>query len=127
MKKFFFLLAFLTISGCASFQGVQTPAQGVFVAKQSYAVALTAAVAYKALPACASVPVAASASPTAPNLLCSDPVKVKQLQAADTAADLLLDGAENTVRSGGSNMQLAIKAANEAVAAFTTITTMLSK
>jgi uncharacterized protein YceK len=127
MKKFIVLLALLTLGGCASLQGVQSPAQAVFAAKQSYTVALTAAVAYKRLPPCAAVPVAASASPAAPALLCSDPAKVKQLQAADTAADVLLDAAEATVRSGGGNMALAIRAANEAVAAFTTVAQMLSK
>ena len=127
MKKLFSILALALLSACASMQSVQNPAQAVFAAKQAYAVALTAAVAYKRLPPCATVPIAASASPTAPNLLCSRPAVVKQLQAADTAADVLLDGAEATVRTGGGNTQMAIKAATEAVAAFTTVTTMLNK
>ena len=114
MKTFVALLAFTLLSACASVTG-QTPAQTVFAAKQSYAVALTAAVAYKHLPAC----------PT-PAKVCSDPKVVAQLQKIDDASAALLDGAEVTVRAGGGNVQMAISAATQAVAAFTSITATLS-
>lgn len=115
MKKLVALLAFSLLSACAS--APQSPSQAVFSAKQSYAVALTAAVAYKNLPPC----------PTA-SKVCSDPKVVAQLQAADNAAAVLLDGAENTVRmpGAGMNAQTAVKAAEQAVAAFSTITGALA-
>ena len=106
----------LTAFGCASTAPVN-PQQAVFAAKQSYAVALTVAVAYKRLPAC---------TPTSPPL-CSKPDVVATLQKVDTASSALLDAAENTVRTqgAGANVQTAITAATQAVAAFTTITQSL--
>lgn len=113
MKKLFasaVLALFLTACALAP----QSPAQAVYQAKTDYAIALTAAVAYKRLPPC----------PTA-SKVCSDPKIVKQLQAADTAAAALLDGAEVTVRQGGGNAQMAITAAQQAVAALTSVTKLL--
>lgn len=119
MKKFLVSLALVGLTACASIGGSgapgMSPQQGVFAAKQSYAVALTAAVAYKRLPPC----------PT-PSKVCSDPKVVSQLQKVDEASAALLDGAEATVRSGGGNAAMAVKAATEAVSAFTTITQSLS-
>jgi hypothetical protein len=91
-----------------------TPAQAVFAAKTQYAAALTVAVAYKRLPRC-----------TVATPPCSDLTIVTRLQKADDAASALLDGAEITVRAGGDNTQLAITAAQQAVAAFTSITKTL--
>jgi hypothetical protein len=106
----------LALSACASTP--TNPQQAVFAAKQSYAVALTVAVAYKKLPTCA---------PTAPPL-CSKPDVVATLQKVDTASSALLNAAENTVRTqgAGANAQTAIKAAEQAVSAFVTITAALA-
>jgi hypothetical protein len=93
----------------------QSPQQAVFAAKQDYAVALTVAVAYRRLPAC---------GPAAPPV-CSDKAVVTRLQKADDAAAALLDGAEATVRAGGGNVQMAITAAQQAVAALTSVTQTL--
>ena len=112
MKRFLAFALFTFVAGCAS--APQTPAQAVFTAKQDYAVALTAAVAYKNLPKCPTVA-----------KVCSNPAIISQLQKADDAASALLDGAEVTVRTGGSNTQMAITAATQAVAAFTSITKTL--
>lgn len=116
MRKLLAAIALVALTACATTP--QTPQQGVFAAKQNYAVALTVAVAYKRLPAC---------TPTAPKI-CSDPKIVRQLQAADFAAAVLLDGAEATVRAPGAgvNVATALKAAEQAVAAFTTITSALT-
>ncbi len=114
MKKLLAVLILTTVAACAGVSAPQSPAQAVYAAKQSYAVALTAAVAYKRLPTC----------PTATKV-CSDPKIVSQLQKIDTASSALLDGAEATVRSGGTGAALAITAAEQAVAAFTTITSTL--
>lgn len=110
------MLALAGFGGCAS--APQTPQQGVYAAKSSYAVALTIAVAYKNLPPCgAGAPV-----------LCSDPKIVATLQKVDTASSALLDAAENTVRTpgAGANAQTAVTAAIQAVSAFTTITSTLA-
>ena len=119
MRKALALLAFVMLTGFGGCASTPTnPQQAVFAAKQSYAVALTVAVAYKRLPACA---------PAAPKV-CSDAKVVKQLQAADNAAAALLDGAEATVRTPGAglNAATAVKAAEQAVSAFVTITSALS-
>ena len=102
----------LTLAGCASVP--QSAQQAVFQAKQDYAVALTAAVAYKRLPACPTV-----------SKVCKDAKVVAQLQKIDDASAALLDGAEATVRAGGGNVGMAITAATQAVAAFTSITKTL--
>lgn len=115
MKKYLAGMA-LVLAACVSTP--QTPQQSVFAAKQSYAVALTVAVAYKRLPLCA---------PTAPPL-CHKTEVVAQLQKIDTASSALLDAAETTVRApgAGANAATAILAAEQAVAAFTTITSALA-
>ncbi len=114
MKRLFAVFVLTLVASCASVTATLDPQQAVFAAKQSYAVALTAAVAYKRLPHC----------PTATKI-CSEPKVVAQLQKIDDASAALLDGAEVTVRSGGGNVQMAITAAQQAVAAFTTITSTL--
>lgn len=114
------LLAIAAFTGCATIQGAQDSSaqRSVFAAKQTYAIALTVAVAYKKLPTCA---------PTAPPL-CSKPDVVATLQKVDTASSALLNAAENTVRTqgAGANAQTAIKAAEQAVSAFATITAALA-
>ena len=109
-------LTVLTGFGCATTP--QSAQQSVYSAKSNYAVALAVAVAYKKLPVCA---------PAAPPL-CSKPDIVATLQKVDTASSALLNAAENTVRTqgAGANAQTAIKAAEQAVSAFATITAALA-
>lgn len=114
------LLAILviTLAGCVSSGGTVTqsnPAQAVYAAKEAYAVALTAAVAYKRLPPCV-----AGGSP-----VCRNASVLSQLQKADDAAAALIDGAQATVNAGGTNVEMAITAATQAVAAFGSITQTL--
>ncbi len=116
MKRLIGAFVLTLVSACASVTATLDPQQAVFAAKQSYAVALTAAVAYKRLPPC----------PTATKV-CKDAKVIAQLQKIDDASAALLDGAETTVRSGGGNVQMAITAAQQAVAAFTSITATLGK
>lgn len=110
MKKILAILCVSLLFGCAVTP--KSPAQAVFAAEQNYAVALSAAVAYKKLPPCV-----ANAAVT----LCADAKVVGQLQAADVAAYALLQGAQATVRTGGGNVQLAVAAAEQAVLALSTI------
>ena len=111
------LLAFaLAGLGCATTP--QTPAQSVYQVQGSYAAALQIAVTYKQLPNCAK--------PDAP-VLCSNAQVVAQLQKADDVAYAALTAAQNTVRTAGAgaNVQTAIVAAQQAVAALTSITATL--
>ena len=119
MKKIAVLFAFILLTGFGCATTPQSAQQSVFAAKQSYAVALSVAVVYKKLPVCGT------AGATA---VCSKPDVVATLQKVDNASSALLDGAENTVRMEGSgkNVETAIKAATEAVQAFTTITAALT-
>lgn len=113
MKLLTALLAF-ALTACAS---PQSPQQAVFQAKSSYAVALTAAVAYKRLPSCEK-----AAQP------CSDKGVISQLQKADNVAAGALDAAEHAVRTPGlgeSTVQTAVVAARAALEAFTSITSTL--
>ncbi len=115
MKRLIAVGLFYLVAACASVQsGAPSAQQAVFAAKQDYAAALTLAVAYKRLAPC----------PTATKI-CSDKAVVAKLQKIDDASAALLDGAEATVRSGGSGAALAITAAQQAVSAFTTITKTL--
>ncbi len=114
MKKLLAVFVLTLVASCASVTATVSPQQAVFAAKQDYAVALTAAVAYKRLPPC----------PTATKI-CKDAKVIAQLQKIDDASAALLDGAETTVRSGGTGAALAITAAQQAVSAFTTITKTL--
>ena len=95
-----------------------TPVQTVFAAKQSYALALTVAVAYRKLPVC---------SPTAPPL-CSKPEIVVILQKTDIASSAMLDAAEHIVRfeGAGANVDTALRAATEAVGVFSKVTSQLA-
>jgi hypothetical protein len=109
------VLLLTLVVGCAS---TATPQQSVFAAKSGYEVALTAAVAYRALPACT-----ATVKPP-----CNDPAVVAQLQKAQPAARTALDAAESIVRSpsfGDDVVKSAVTAAQAALAAFTSITSKL--
>jgi uncharacterized protein YcfL len=115
VKRFLslFVLAAGLLAGCASTTGstsTSSPQQIVFAAKSGYATALTAAVAYKRLPACATPAV----------LPCSDQTIVAQMQKADNVAAASLDAAESAVRTpavSASARDRAIAAANAALAA----------
>jgi uncharacterized protein YcfL len=108
----------LAVAGCASTTTSTTPAQTVFAAKSAYATALTAAVAYKRLPACSS---------TQP-MPCSDAGVVQQLQRADNVAASALDAAESAVRTpaiGADARSKAIQTATVALQALQAITTTI--
>lgn len=107
------ILAIAALAGCASTP--QNPAQAVYAAHGTYTVALTAAVKYKALPACT-----ASAAPP----LCAKPEVVRQLQTADDVAYAALSTAQKVVRSqneGATTVQTAIFNATQAVNAFAAV------
>lgn len=107
-----FMLCAAALGACAT--PSDTPQQVVFAAKEGYATALTAAVAYKHLPVCTD----------AVKAPCSKPEIVRQLQKADTVASGALDAAETAVRTPGFGTNLvssAIAAASAAVGAFTSI------
>ena len=116
MKMILVLALALTpaIHGCAT---PESPQQAVFQAKSSYAVALTAAVAYKRLPDCVGAPQPCSSAPV-----------VSQLQKADNVAASALDAAESAVRTPGfgeSIVASAVGSAKAALAAFLSITATL--
>ncbi len=116
MKRLIALLALAFLAACAT--APQTPQQTIYSATNSYNAAVTVALAYKALPACA---------PTAPPI-CSRPDIVAKLKDADTVAYNALVAAENVARSpnAGANAQTALVAANQAIAAFAAITASLT-
>lgn len=108
------LALYAGLGGCAA---PESPQQSVFQAKSGYAVALTAAVAYKRLPDCTKAP-----QP------CSDKAVVTQLQKADTVASTALDAAETAVRTpgfGDAVVASSVTAARSALDAFVSITTSL--
>ncbi len=96
----------------------KSPAQAVYEATGAYAGALSAAVAYRQLPACGSA--------GAPKL-CADPAVVARLRAADMVAEATLHSAQVTVTSGASaGVQAeAVAAAQGAVASLTALTTAI--
>jgi hypothetical protein len=109
-----FSFALAALIGCASTTSI-TPAQTVFAAKSAYATALTAAVAYKRLPACTS----------SQPMPCSDAGVVQQLQRADNVAAVALDAAEAAVRTpaiSGDARSKAIQTATLALQALQAIT-----
>lgn len=112
MNRLIAVFVLTLVASCAS--APQSAQQAVFAAKQDYAVALQTAVLYKRLPPC----------PTATKI-CSDKAVLTRIQKADDAAAALLDGAEATVRTGGGNVAMAMQAATQAVAAFSSITKTL--
>jgi hypothetical protein len=120
MKKALALLACaVALAGCSTTGALpETPQQAVFAAKSTYSTALTAAVAYKRLPAC-------SAAVKPP---CSDPAMVAQLQKADNVAAAALDAAEAAARTpqiGQSAAARAVQAAQASLAALTTLIAQL--
>lgn len=124
MKKALFLSLVLAVAsagfvaGCAGGLAVESPQQAVFQVKSGYATALTAAVAYKRLPAC-QVP---AKQP------CADAKVVAQIQKADNVAAGALDAAEAAVRTPGfgkNAVASALAAARAALAALVSITATL--
>jgi hypothetical protein len=121
MKSIIALLAFVTLTGfgcsVAPTGTTLTPQQSVFEAKAAYEVALTAAVAYKKLPAC-----------TASQPPCSTASVVAQLQKAQPVARLALDAAQDAVTTPGFGTDIvasAVGAGQAALKAFVAITSTL--
>lgn len=113
------LLGFSACSTDPKTTTAQTPAQTVYEAKSGYLVALSAAVAYKRLPACGANPPP-----------CSRPAVVAQLQKADDVAAGALNAAETAARTPGlsdSTVSASAVAAKAALEAFTSITLSLGK
>lgn len=116
IRETFLACILITLVGCSGNLKPDTPAQSVFAAKATYAGALIIAVQYKNLPACPKVPI------------CSDPLIVGKLQAADNIAAPALNSAEAAVRNpdfGRSALQTAVIAAQNAVSALTSITSTI--
>lgn len=109
--KYVALLAIAWLTACAPSPSTPSPANQVFALKSSYTIALTAAVAYKGLPAC---PAAA---------LCSDPVVLVDMRQLGDRASAAINAAETSVRSGG-NDAAALSAAAQAVASFQDLTAL---
>lgn len=106
------LLAILLLAACA--QGLTKPGQRIYQIQSNYNAGLAIAVAYKALPGC----------PLAP--ICKKADIVIDLQEADDIAAPALASAQTCVRSKTcQNTDLAVQAANTAVAALTAITSKL--
>jgi ABC-type uncharacterized transport system auxiliary subunit len=113
MKVLLSLLFAALLSACSSIP--ESPAQKVFAATSAYNAALSAAVAYKKLPACGQ-----TASPT----LCSDKGVVATVQKADNVAFEALKSAQTVVRQTGqteTSLQTAVRWATEAIAAFSRV------
>lgn len=104
----------LTGTGVGCAVGVTQPGQRIYQIQSNYNAALTVAVAYKNLPGC----------PLAP--ICKKADIVIDLQEADDIAAPALASAQTCVRSATcQNADLAVNAANTAVAALTAITSKL--
>jgi hypothetical protein len=117
VKTSFITLALVAaLAGCAAVP--DTPEQTVFAAKTGYAVALSAAAAYKNLPVCSEkVPVP-----------CRQPAVMAQIQKADIVAAASLDAAEAAARTpsvGATATARAIQAANAALAALQSLVASL--
>lgn len=115
--KLLLIIAALVLTGCNA-TVPKSPQEIVFEAKAAHAVALRTAVAYRELPPCNPAP-----QP------CHDPAVVDQLRRADKVADAALDAAENVVRAPGFSENVigtAVKAAQEALNAFTAIVATLN-
>jgi hypothetical protein len=117
VKKSLLITSLLVASACATQGG--TPATTIYQVENSYNAAATVIIAYKALPPCGQ--------PTSP-ILCSKAEIIAKLKTADAVAYDALVAAENTVRSpnAGANSQTAIVAAQQAIAALTSITATLA-
>lgn len=114
MKRILVSCLLAVIAGCATTGG--TPQRSIYQIKSEYQVALAAAVAYKALPACG-----AAGAP----LVCADPTIVAKLQQADSVAGPAIQAAENAVRDPSFNTSTAnavLVSAEQALLVLTTIT-----
>jgi hypothetical protein len=113
MKRTLALLVFVV--GLTACGGVpQSPQQSVFEIKSTYGVTLNAAANYAELPPC-------NASRGQP---CAEGKVVAQLKKAEPAARATLDAAENVVRTpgfGDNVVKSSVKAAQEALRAFSVI------
>ena len=113
------ILVLTLLAACAGGQLVpQSAQQQVFAAKQAYEVALTVAVAYRNLPACA-VPV---------KMPCHDKAILSQIQIAQPAVRAALDAGESAVRNpalGKSVIDSSVIAAEATLKSFVAITSTL--
>lgn len=110
--KYLALLAVAWLTACSSTTtSTPSPANQVFALKTGYAAALTAAVAYKNLPACAATV----------TTLCSEPGVVADMRHLGDKANAALNAAEASVRSGGNDLS-ALASAATAIAALQGIT-----
>ncbi len=107
------LLIMAALAACAV--APKSPAQSIYLIENNFRAALVVAVTYKELPKCG----------TALVKLCSDPEVVQKLRTTYDVANASLTAAQLTVRSGGGNADLAIKAAQQAVIALTAITSTM--
>jgi len=123
MKIFLACLISAFVAACSPGTSTDTPTvaaqKAVYRLKSNYDAALAIAIAYKQLPPCGL--------PASP-VLCAQPKVIAQLQQADYAAYPAFQAAENTVRSQGAgpNADTAIFAAQQAIAALTSITATLN-
>lgn len=109
-------LALLALAGCGS--SAPDPQQTVYALEGSYAAALAVEVAYHNLPKCI----------TGGPKICSDQAVMDNINKADAVAWTAIKAAENTVRTPGvssSAATAAVVAAQQASAAFTSITATL--
>lgn len=117
MKKLFALVLLLTLFACTAPAQKMSAAQTVYVAMHAaYLSALDVAVTYHNLPACGGTAV-----------VCRDADIAKRINDADDVAYIALMSAQRLVRDAGTgiNAHTAIVTAQEAVAAFTAITSNL--
>jgi len=112
MKYVLMMVMSILLMACAA--SPQTPAQSVYMIQNDFRAALVVAVAYKELPKCGTG-----------IKLCSDPSVVHKLQDAYDVANASLTAAQTTVRVGGSNAEMAVTAAKQAVLILTAITKTL--
>lgn len=111
MRRFTALasILFLTACGASGTVSMTDPAKAAFAARSAYAVALTAANQYAALPRCGQA--------TSP-VVCSQQSVVVAMRQASTAADAATLNGEHAVRSLGANptvVQAAVVAAEASV------------
>lgn len=110
-------LAIITMGGCTTIQNAlshaPTPAQSVAVLDTSYVAAGTLAAQYIALPRCGS---------QGATVICSDATTVDTIRTLDSKAYATLSAATSAVRTGASNADTYIIAAQAAVSALQTAT-----
>ena len=115
MKQVLVIVLSVMLAACGSTP--TTPQQTIYQVTANYNAAAQIIIAYKALPPC-----------PAATFLCSEANIVDKLKQADNVAYEALKAAEATARTpgAGANAATALVAANEAVAALTAISSILT-